>query len=113
MTWSVIVPVVGSLLVVLVFVGAFLDTMRREKQVDAVLEHLLVFGESSGRDLVNFSRGVLARGTVYVLLGQLEQEKLLQSRYAMLTQRRVYSLTDRGRAEALRRAVCWANEGSR
>lgn len=108
MSWAV--PIAGCVLLVLVFVGAFLDTLHREKQVDAVLGHLLMFGESYGREMVGFSRGVLARGTVYVLLGQLEQEGLVYSREEALTPdyvgipRRLYSLTARGHAEAIRRA---------
>jgi hypothetical protein len=109
MSWAV--PIAGCVLLVLVFVGAFLDTLHREKQVDAVLGHLLMFGESYGREMVGFSRGVLARGTrVYVLLGQLEQESLVHSREETLAPdyvglpRRLYSLTARGHAEAIRRA---------
>lgn len=109
MSWAV--PVVGCLLVAIVFVGAFFDTLRREKQIDAVLGHLLVFGESYGLDLVGFSRGVLARGTIHVLLGQLEQERLVTSRMDRPAERRylgnprrLYSLTERGHAEAIRRA---------
>lgn len=107
---SLAIPVLGCALVALVFVLAYFDTVRREKQVDAVLGHLLIFGESYGREIVGCSRGVLARGTVYVLLGQLEQEKLVQSREELLPSsyvgipRRLFSLTDSGRAEALRRA---------
>lgn len=109
MSWAV--PIAGCLLMALVFAFALRDTLNHEKRVDAALGHLLLNGESYGLDMVQESNGVLARGTVYALLGQLEQERLVASRMDypferrhLGNPRRLYKLTERGRAEALRRA---------
>lgn len=109
MSWAV--PIVGCLLMALVFAFALRDTLNHEKRVDAALGHLLLNGESYGLDMVQESNGVLARGAVHALLGQLEQEELVQSRIDcpferrhLGNPRRLYSLTGRGRAEAFRRA---------
>lgn len=112
MSWAV--PILGCLLVAFVFVGAFIETNRHEKRVDAVLGQLLVLGWRSSRELVAFSRGALTRKDVAPVLAQLEREGLIVGREAWeighfssrkLRRCRHYSLTARGRADALRRAA--------
>jgi DNA-binding PadR family transcriptional regulator len=103
------VPAIGFLLLLVIVAGALWDGSRYEKQVDAVLGHLLMRGESYGHEMVKESNGVLGRGTVYVLLGQLEQQGLLKSREEgcpseyLGIPRRLYRMTSQGRAEALQR----------
>lgn len=119
MSWAV--PIVGCLILAFVFVGAFIETNRHEKRVDAALGHLLLFGLSTSRDLVDWSRGALTRETIKPLLKQLESEELIAGRAIWeigafagrkLTECSHYELTERGRAEALRRADAYLAKAS-
>lgn len=74
--------------------------MNRE-QLHA-LKIIAALGECYGKDVVLSSGSVLRRGTVYVVLGRLEEQGWLKSREEELTPdyvgipRRLYSLSERG-----------------
>lgn len=60
---------------------------------------MLMSGERYGLDLVKASKGRLKRGTIYITLGRMEDEGLVLSRLAAdLIPRRLYKVTERGRA---------------
>jgi len=75
----------------------------------AVMLLLNVLGDMYGLDLVEKSRGALARSSIYVLLSRLERKGFVTSYYVDTPageqgpRRRLYRLTDDGRNE-LR---CW------
>lgn len=78
---------------------------RRVKQQRHILRDLDVFGPSYGLDIVKRHPEVLRRGTIYVLLTDLEERRLVTSveeaetpRYVLIP-RRIYSITPLGRAE--------------
>jgi len=99
----------GCAFLVLVAFAGLLDGAKEEARETAVLTGLLFHGWAFGLDLVK-RNPELKRGSVYVTLGQLEKRGLLVSREETWSRdnfgarRRLYSLTDAGRDEALRRA---------
>lgn len=91
-----------------------LERFRRwltgEDARDLILALLKQYGEQYGLDLVNLSKGVLKRGSVYVHLHRLEEAGLVTSRAEDWTppyssnvprmpiiHRRIYNLTEKGR----------------
>lgn len=85
------------------------DGLKEDDRETAILCDLLFRRWAFGLDLVK-RNAELSRGAVYVTLGRLEQRGWLISREETLSydnfgaRRRMYSLTDAGRDEALRRA---------
>jgi DNA-binding PadR family transcriptional regulator len=102
---------IGPALVVLVVAVAIWDAGQQEKRELFILKHLVDYRDAYGHELVSYSRGLLKRGTVYITLGMMEQEGLLDSREEELEPRfvgqlprRVYRITAIGRAELNARA---------
>ncbi len=106
----------GFILLALFTSCAVWDGCRHERRVDAALSYLLSNGESYGIEIVKGSNGILARGTVYVLLRELEEMGLVESRAEQHTPphiaipRRLYRLTRIGRAEIFERIRLAAKE---
>ncbi len=105
---------IGCALLLLLCAWTFIDGVAEGARERLILRDLLVNPWAYGLELVERSGGLLKRGTVYVTLGRLEQEGLLDSLEETTTPdhvgipRRVYTLTDQGRAEALRHMQVFA-----
>lgn len=111
MSTETIIAAVGVALLVLVVAWAIWDGLQEEKRETEILSILLMRGTMFGLGMVKESPAILKRGTIYVTLGRLEQQGLVSSMEArpwatkeVGTPRRVYSLTQKGRDEALGRA---------
>lgn len=87
----------------------FLTGMPSPKEAE-ILSLLLENGEMYGLQMVQLSSGSLKRGTIYVVLDRLEEQKLVSSRSEVQQQgsglaRRFYKITGHGqRALAAYRA---------
>lgn len=101
----VLAPFVGFFAMAFVFVCCAIDTRNREKQVTFVVLYLHQYTQSWWLDLFLGSEGLLTRDGVHLLLRQLEDEGLLQSRESGhgINVRRIYSLTPEGKVEAILR----------
>ena len=95
-------------LLILLCVAVLWSEHRRERQVAFILRHLATHNNAYGLELVRCSGGLLKRGTVYITLGRLEAQGLIESREARFVThiglpRYTYSLTELGRAELPKR----------
>jgi DNA-binding PadR family transcriptional regulator len=87
----------------------FLTGLPSPKEAE-ILALLLDNGEMYGLQMVQFSNGALKRGTIYVVLDRLEDQKLVSSRSEVQSKaaglaRRFYKITGHGqRALAAYRA---------
>ncbi len=92
--------------VVTISVGALLgwftwDLLQMPRRRSAIFVHLVFHQEAYGDEIRRSSGGVLGRGSVYVHLGKMEDEGLLESRVTP-SQRRLYRLTAAGRRDAVK-----------
>lgn len=127
MSTETIIAAVGVALLVLVVALALWDAAREEKRETEALWLLFNSRDLYGHEMVRASNGIggqglLQRGTIYVILGRLEQQGLVSSVEEPRSKtesagtgipRRLYSITHSGRVELQARARLSSTTGKK
>lgn len=70
---------------------------RHEEQVMAILRVLDDNGDLYGLDIVKHLNGLVGRHAIYVILAEMVERGLVQSRPVGMVYRRLFSITEKGR----------------